>query len=148
MPIKIYNKYKKCGLKLTPQRLAILDYLEGNKDHPSADDIYKAVQKAFPTMSFATVYSTLETLKQRGMLAELTIDPAKKRFDPNTEKHHHLICTGCRKVVDVHRDFCLDLPAGVADDFEVTGNHIEFYGTCPACGTKNTNTLSGGQSCV
>ena len=87
-------------------------------------------------MSFATVYSTLETLKQRGMLAELTIDPAKKRFDPNTEKHHHLICTGCRKVVDVRRDFCLDLPAGVADGFEVTGNHIEFYGTCPACGTK------------
>jgi Fur family peroxide stress response transcriptional regulator len=148
MPIKIYNKYKQSGIKLTPQRLAILDYLEGNTDHPSADDIYKAVQKAFPTMSFATVYTTLETLRQRGMLAEVTIDPAKKRFDPNTGKHHHLICTGCRKVVDVHRDFCLDLPAGVADGFKVTGNHIEFYGTCPACGTKINNTFLGGQSCV
>jgi Fur family transcriptional regulator, peroxide stress response regulator len=148
MPMKRFNKYKKSGIKLTPQRLAIFDYLEGNIDHPSADDIYKAVQKAFPTMSFATVYTTLETLRQLGMLAELTIDAGKKRFDPNTERHHHLICTGCSKVVDVHRDFCLDLPAGFADGFEVTGNHIEFYGTCPACGTKNINTFSGGQSCV
>ena len=141
MMMKNYNKYRKSGIKLTPQRLAILDYLEGNKNHPSADEIYKTVKKAFPTMSFATVYSTLEMLRQRGMLAELTIDPAKKRFDPNTERHHHLICSGCRKVVDIHGDFCLDLPAGVADGFEVTGNHIEFYGICPACGTENINTI-------
>jgi Fur family peroxide stress response transcriptional regulator len=148
MAMKTYNKYRKSGIKLTPQRLAILDFLEGNKDHPSADDIYKAVQKTFPTMSFATDYTTLETLRQRGMLAELTIDPAKKRFDPNTGKHHHLICTGCRKVVDVQSEFCLDIPAGIAQGFEVTGNHIEFYGRCPACGTNNTNKFSGGQSCV
>ena len=141
MMMKNYNKYRKSGIKLTPQRLAILDYLEGNKNHPSADEIYKTVKKAFPTMSFATVYTTLEMLRQRGMLAELTIDPAKKRFDPNTERHHHLICSGCRKVVDIHGAFCLDLPAGVADGFEVTGNHIEFYGICPACGTKNINTI-------
>ena len=141
MITKNYNKYRKSGIKLTPQRLVILDYLEGNKNHPSADEIYKTVKKAFPTMSFATVYTTLETLRQRGMLAELTIDPAKKRFDPNTERHHHLICSGCRKVVDIHGDFCLDLPAGFADGFEVTGNHIEFYGICPACGTNNINTI-------
>lgn len=143
-----YDRHKNLGIKLTPQRLAILDYLEGNKNHPSADDIYKAIKKAFPTMSFATVYTTLDTLRRRGMLTELTIDPAKKRFDPNTEKHHHLICTECKKVIDVHMDFCLDLPAVVADGFEVTGNHIEFYGRCPACGPKNINALSGGKSCV
>lgn len=148
MMMKNYNKYRKSGIKLTPQRLAILDYLEGNKNHPSADEIYKTVKKAFPTMSFATVYTTLETLRQRGMLAELTIDPAKKRFDPNTGRHHHLICSGCKKVVDIHGEFCLDLPAGIANGFEVTGNHIEFYGKCPACGTNNINTFSGGQSCV
>lgn len=145
MTSKSYYKYKDLGIKLTPQRLAILDYLEGNKNHPSADDIYKTVQKAFPTMSLATVYTTLDTLKQRGMLAELSIDPAKKRFDPNTEKHHHLICTICSKVVDVYRDFPLDLPAVVTDGFDVTGNHIEFYGRCSACGTNNTNNFSGGQ---
>jgi Fur family peroxide stress response transcriptional regulator len=140
MPRTDATNWKNLGIKLTPQRLAILDYLEGNTDHPSADDIYKAVQKAFPTMSFATVYTTLDTLRQRGKLTELSIDPAKKRFDPNTGKHHHLICTGCKKVVDVHMDFPLDLPAVAAGGFTVTGNHIEFYGTCPACGTKDTKT--------
>jgi len=148
MSVKNYNKFKQSGIKLTPQRLAIFDYLEGNTDHPSADHIYKAVQKAFPTMSFATVYATLEKLRQKGMLAELTIDPAKKRFDPNTGKHHHIICTSCGKVADVQREFCVELPAGVADDFDVTGNHIEFYGICTACRNNSTNTFSGGQSCV
>ncbi|MBT9168785.1 MAG: Peroxide operon regulator [Syntrophomonadaceae bacterium] len=66
------EKYKDIGLKLTPQRLAILDCLDGNKEHPSAEDIYKDVSKRFPTMSFATVYNTLEALRQRGGILELT----------------------------------------------------------------------------
>jgi Fur family transcriptional regulator, peroxide stress response regulator len=133
-----YKRYREAGIKLTPQRMAIFDCLEGNTCHPSADDIYRTIQKAFPTMSFATVYTTLELLRQKGMIAELTIDPAKKRFDPNAGRHHHLICTGCSKIIDVKEDFCLDLPAGVADGFEVTGNHIEFYGLCPECRAANT----------
>lgn len=53
------------GFKLTPQRLAILSYLKGNEKHPSADEVYRAVVRRFPTMSFATVYNTLKMLKQR-----------------------------------------------------------------------------------
>ena len=75
------EKYRNLQIKLTPQRLAILNYLEGNKSHPSADEIYKAVLKKFPTMSFATVYNTLDALREKGYVIELTIDPAKKRFD-------------------------------------------------------------------
>jgi Fur family peroxide stress response transcriptional regulator len=129
----ITEKYKEMGLKLTPQRLAILDYLDGNKDHPSAEDIYMAVSKKFPTMSFATVYNTLETLRQRGGVLELTIDPDKKRFDPNTEPHHHLICIKCKKIVDVRGDYKLPIPNGERTGFEIIGNHIEFYGICPRC---------------
>ncbi|MBI5102641.1 MAG: transcriptional repressor [Nitrospirae bacterium] len=127
------NKYKDLGLKLTPQRLAILDCLEGNISHPSAEDIYKEVSAKFPTMSFATVYTTLATLKQKGRVAEITIDPDKKRFDPNTERHHHLICTKCRKVVDIFDVYDIEPPKGRCGDFEITGNHIEFYGCCPEC---------------
>lgn len=121
------------GMKLTPQRMAIMAYLDGNVQHPSADDVYRAVKGKFPTMSFATVYNTLETLKQRGALIELTSDPGKKRFDPNTRPHHHLICTGCRKIVDVMADIRLDAADAVFAGFQVTGNHIEFTGLCPAC---------------
>jgi Fur family peroxide stress response transcriptional regulator len=130
------EKYKKTRLKLTPQRLAILDYLDGNQNHPSAEEIYRDVSKSFPTMSFATIYNTLEALRKQGSVLELTIDPDKKRFDPNTEIHHHLICTSCRRIEDVHTRFDLDIPGTCRNGFEVTGNHVEFYGICPACNQK------------
>lgn len=131
------EKYRAPGFKLTPQRIAILDYLEGNRSHPSAEDVYRAVLRRFPTMSFATVYNTLETLKDRGRVVELTGDPGKKRFDPNTRPHHHLICTGCRRIEDLHVEFRLDVPKRDLAGYAVTGNHIEFYGTCPLCAGKN-----------
>lgn len=130
------EKYRDLGLKLTPQRIAILDYLEGNLSHPSAEDVYRAVQRKFPTMSFATVYNTLETLKGRGRVVELTGDPGKKRFDPNPRPHHHLICTRCRRIEDLHVEFRLNVPVRDLAGYAVTGNHIEFYGTCPACSTN------------
>jgi Fur family peroxide stress response transcriptional regulator len=127
------KRYKDLGIKLTPQRLAILNYLEGNTDHPSAEEIFKAVSVQFPTMSFATVYNTLDTLRKKGWLMEVTIDPDKKRFDPCTEYHHHLICRSCKKVVDIKLNFGLELPAHARDNFTITGNHVDFYGTCPDC---------------
>ncbi len=127
------KKYRNIGIRLTPQRIAILNYLDGNKNHPSADEIYKAVSKKFSTMSFATVYSTLAALRDAGNVLELTIDPMKKRYDPNTERHHHLICVSCKRVVDILEEFMIQLPGCMKQDFEVTGNHIEFYGRCPQC---------------
>lgn len=121
------------GWRLTPQRMVILEYLDGNKEHPSAEDIYRAVSKRFPTMSIATVYNTLERLRRKRGVLELTIDPDKKRFDPNTEPHHHLICVKCKRIVDVHVDYDLVVPDQLKDDFEITGNHVEFYGVCSAC---------------
>jgi len=130
------EKYRARGFKLTPQRIAILDFLEGNLSHPSADDVYRAVRRRFPTMSFATVYNTLETLRGRGMVHELTGDPGKKRFDPDPRPHHHLICTECRRIQDVHIEFRLPVAEGYRAGFTITGNHIEFYGTCPVCSKK------------
>lgn len=127
------EKYKNIGFKLTPQRLAILDYLDGNKNHPSAEEIYRKVSKRFPTMSFATVYNTLDALRKRGDIIELTIDPDKKRFDPNTEPHHHLICIRCRKIMDIHNKFSVTVKKESQGGFKIIGNHIEFYGICPDC---------------
>lgn len=129
-------KYKDLGLKLTPQRLSILAYLEGNKDHPTAEEIFRKVSKKFPTMSLATVYNTLDILKRQGRLTEITIDPEKRHFDPNTEKHHHLICTECKRIADIHADFDLDVPDKEMQGFLITGNHVEFYGICQGCKKK------------
>ncbi len=121
------------GFKRTPQRLAILDYLEGNTLHPSAEEVYRSVTKKYCSLSFATVYNTLNTLAQAGIVRELTIDPERKRYDPNVEPHHHLICVKCKKVVDVFEDITVGMPQDIEKDFSVFGNHVEFYGTCAAC---------------
>jgi Fur family peroxide stress response transcriptional regulator len=129
------KNFSNIGLRMTPQRIAVFNYLEGNKMHPSAEDIYKAISKKFPTMSFATVYNTLSALKNHGSLLELTIDPDKKRFDPNTSPHHHLMCINCRRILDVQINYHLTSPDS---EFEIIGNHIEFYGICPKCKGKKS----------
>ena len=120
-------------MKMTPQRMAIMKYLDGNVMHPSASDIYGALHDQFPTMSLATVYNTMDTLKEQGMVTELSIDPVKKRFDPNTEPHHHLICTKCKKIVDIFIQFPLQLSEEEKYGFEIIGNHVDFYGICKDC---------------
>jgi len=127
------DKLRGMGLKLTPQRIAIMQYLEGNTGHPAADDIYKALVQQYPTMSMATVYNTLEVLKNRGHLRELTVDPQKKRFDPNVQPHNHLICVACKKIVDVHSAIKVLFPPEEQGGFEIVGHHIEFYGRCASC---------------
>jgi Fur family peroxide stress response transcriptional regulator len=136
------NKIKDIGIRLTPQRIAVLEYLDGNKDHPSAEDIYKNVQQRFPTISFATVYNTLETLKRRGNVLELTIDPARKRYDPDVRQHHHMICLQCKKINDVHIDIHVEIPDEQADNFKVMKNHIEFYGLCRDCGKHEESDIN------
>ena len=127
------EKFRSMSMKLTPQRLAIFEFLEGNKNHPSAEEIYREVKQKYPMMSFATVYNTLEALKARGNVTELTIDPARRRYDPDTGYHHHLICTRCRKIIDIHAEFLIDIPETDRASFEIEGNHVEFYGVCPDC---------------
>ena len=127
------GNYKDKELKLTPQRLAILRFLERNEEHPSASDIYRSVSKDFPTMSLATVYNTLKALERMKGVRQVSIDSDKKRFDPDTTDHDHLICVVCRKIVDVQCTFRPDIPGPERHDFEIIGTHVDFYGLCPAC---------------
>ncbi|RKX60063.1 MAG: transcriptional repressor [Thermodesulfobacteriota bacterium] len=124
--------YKSLGLKLTPQRLAILEYLEGNKDHPSAEDIYNALKDRFPSMSFATVYNTLEVLMKKGLVKEINIDSSKRRFDPLVEPHHHFICKNCGKIIDIRSSYDISVPEELKN-CEVVEYQIIFYGYCSEC---------------
>ncbi len=126
--------------KRTPQRLAIIDYLEGNTTHPSAEEIHRAVSKKYRSLSVATVYNTLNTLAKSGALRELTIDPERKRYDPDTSRHHHLICVLCGKIVDIPGGIAVNLPGRMARDFTLLGNHIEFYGHCSPCTKKGRDS--------
>jgi Fur family transcriptional regulator, peroxide stress response regulator len=127
------EKIKSLKLKLTPQRLAVVQFLEGNEDHPSALDTYQSVSKRFPGISLATIYNILETLRAKGILQEISIDRERKRFDPNPATHHHLICTTCKAVKDIHKDIEPTLLPQECHNFHLTGIHVDFYGICPDC---------------
>jgi Fur family peroxide stress response transcriptional regulator len=117
----------------TPQRLAIIEFLSGNSSHPSAEEIHAALLRQFPTLSLATVYNTLEALRERGEIVEVGLDPAKKRFDPTPETHHHLICVRCKKIVDIPEKFYPVLTEHEKVGFQVLRSRVEFYGLCPQC---------------
>ncbi|MBI5755671.1 MAG: transcriptional repressor [Nitrospirae bacterium] len=131
----IITKYKEKGLRLTPQRIAILKYLDGNTGHPTADNIYRDIKRRYPTLSFATVYNTLQTLKEHGGIMEITIDSMRKHYDPNTTPHHHIICVDCNEIWDVFEDYSkvLRLPPHLTREVRIAGAHVDFYGLCRKC---------------
>lgn len=133
--------YKKLGLKITPQRLAILEYLENNREHPSAEDIYNALKDRFPSMSFATVYNTLEVLMAKGLIKELSLDSTKKRFDPMVHPHHHFICRKCGKILDVEKDFEIMVPEDLKN-CDIMEFQVVFSGFCPECKESSRKNLS------
>ncbi len=122
-------------IKWTPQRLAILKYLEGNKSHPSAEDIYEALYRDYPTMSVATVYNVLEFLKRTGRVREIYVDSEKRRFDPDTTLHHHAVCINCGKIFDI-TDIKLPDLKEYAKDFEIIDTQLTIYVFCNDCKGK------------
>ena len=129
------ERLKSSGVRITPQRHAVLEYLIEAEIHPTADDIYKALEGKFPNMSVATVYNNLRVFKDIGLVKELTYGDASSRFDYNTTKHYHVICESCGKIVDFHYP-SLDEVEALAETvtgFEVSHHRLEIYGTCPDC---------------
>ena len=94
------EKLTNIGLRATPQRVAIMTFLEGNTSHPSAEQIYEALKADMPSLSLGTVYNTLDELVQREQLQELAISPNRKHVDPNPDPHCHFLCEVCGRIYD------------------------------------------------
>jgi Fe2+ or Zn2+ uptake regulation protein len=126
--------FREKGLKVTPQRRLIFQALRDDVDHPTVEDIYRKVQEVMPDVSLATVYHTLSDLEQMGELVQLDLAEGKSRYDPHTNNHHHLVCLGCRRVLDVIRDLDgLELSPGESSDYRIVRCDVVFYGYCPDC---------------
>jgi Fe2+ or Zn2+ uptake regulation protein len=92
------------GIKPSAQRLAIARYVLHTQDHPSADEVWGEVRRAFPMVSRATVYNTLNLFVQRGLLRHLVLTEGRLVFDPNVEKHHHFIDEDSGRIYDLPWD--------------------------------------------
>ncbi|WP_308216630.1 peroxide-responsive transcriptional repressor PerR [Pseudalkalibacillus decolorationis] len=126
---------KGAGVRITPQRHAILEYLIQTLSHPTADEIYKALEAKFPNMSVATVYNNLRVFREVGLVKELTYGDSSSRFDCVTTDHYHIICEDCGKMVDFSYPGLNEVEevAKHVTGFRIGHHRMEVYGTCPDC---------------
>jgi len=136
------------GLKLTHQRLEILRELAIAKDHPSAEDVYKRVKSRIPPISFDTVYRTLALFERSGVIARVTFLDDRIRYDPDTSKHHHMVCTQCKKIQDFSWPALdgMEVPGETEGWGEIQGKYLELRGICRECLShgKNEGTKESG----
>jgi len=122
------------GIKPTFQRLKILEYMsENTKNHPTVEAIFEQLSKDIPTMSLTTVYNTLNTFLEKGLVSAVTITGTEARFDLITSSHHHFLCKECGKIIDIN----VECPFAMGEK-SVSGHRIEevcgyFKGFCQDC---------------
>ena len=129
------NCCRREGLKLTHQRLEVFRELASTYDHPSANTIYQRVQARIPTISLDTVYRTLLTFEDCGLVARIPAFDDQARFDADVSPHQHLACTECKRVEDLHWEGFddIELPAEIAEWGDIESKHVVLRGICKAC---------------
>jgi len=134
---------RRSGLRLTHQRLEIVRVLAADETHPDAETVYEAVRMRVPTISMDTVYRTLATLSDRGLITRVQFLPGPARYDVNQTTHHHFVCTCCGLVRDID-DPALDAIRPTADVRRMGRTDavsVQFRGVCTACrGGKTRRT--------
>jgi Fur family peroxide stress response transcriptional regulator len=123
------------NLKVTPQRVAIYRALIRSDQHPTADMMFQAVQREFPSISFDTANRTLLTFAGLGVVDVVEVFGGPKRFDPNVDDHHHMHCMACGQIIDFqHASYArLAVPAEIARTFRVLSKRVVLKGLCAAC---------------
>lgn len=145
-----YGKFRGSGYRLTVPRKAILDVLGKASRHLSAEDVYLEVHKSYPHVGLTTVYRTLDLLAQMGLIDKSDFGDGRARYEmagvAESGHHHHLVCTGCRRVIDYSDfmdeevEFLRRVEKGLSRkyDFEIRDHLIRFYGLCDKCRAKKS----------
>jgi len=124
------------GLKITHQRLEVFRELLISHDHPNVEKLYRRLLRKLPTISLDTVYRTLTTLEQHGLITRVQTQESQARFEGRIDSHHHVICKKCGKITDFQWEL---LEAAVLPDEIVKWGIIEqksitLHGLCQECG--------------
>ena len=134
----ITRRLKAKGLKLTPQRLAIIDVLIEKRDlHPGARFVYREAKKKKKSLSLSTTYATLYELSRLGIIRNLQFDSMENRYEGNLEEHLNLVCERCGKIFDYKVPPVVDKrEIAKKTGFSVTDTRLEYYGHCRDCRAK------------
>jgi Fe2+ or Zn2+ uptake regulation protein len=134
---KLIETLKKNSLKLTRQRLEIIEVLSRDRSHPSARDIFHKVRQKVPSVSLSTVYYTLNLFKKDGAIKELEFYDMENRYESNITDHLDLVCLGCGKIVDYVEEVPIPIErVERKTGFAVDRIRFEYYGYCQQCRKK------------
>lgn len=126
---KIDHFLQKFGVKPTPQRMVIAEYVSNTKCHPTAEQIFQAVSGKLPiALSRATVYNTLNTLVEAGALKEVFFEEGLARYDANIDEHHHFIDTKTGEIFDIDAEKVKAINPQLGGGFKVHHYSVTFYG--------------------
>ncbi len=136
---QLIAKLKQSEYRLTPQRVELIRLIAASDGHPSAAQLYEQIKVQFPTMSLATVYKTLDLLKELGEVLEIGLRD-DSHYDGNKPyPHPHLICTKCQKIIDGELNTAVETIVQEVErnfGFQIQKHQLDFYGICPDCQTK------------
>ncbi len=123
------------GDKLTRQREAVLQVIREREDHPTANDIFAAARRRLPGISYATVYNSLRFLREAGLVHEIKFGDSASRYDRETDRHDHALCSQCGKLVDFDLPQAAELMKAAArrSKFKPESVHLTLKGVCPDC---------------
>lgn len=125
---------RQAGLKLTHQRMEIYKAIYKAEDHPSVEDIYAVVKRRNPSISLDTVYRTVGTFEQLGLVQKFQGSNGRFRFDTNLESHQHLVCTRCNRIQDLQWSDLANLKMPRMSGWSgLTLSHVEIKGLCSDC---------------
>jgi Fur family peroxide stress response transcriptional regulator len=130
------------GMKVTHQRMEIFRELAASVEHPDAETVYQAVCRRVPSISRDTVYRTLATLEVEGLIRKVSPLVERARYDANSDRHHHFICTVCGLVRDFYSEDLdnLPIPPAVTTLGEIESAQVEVRGICSACAQRKGKT--------
>ncbi len=128
------------GYKATPQRIAICGIALNSRTHPSAQQIYDEVRKIHPTVSLATVYKTLDVLRELYLVQEINFPKGQARFDSYLRPHINLVCLKCGGITDLDEKLIREITSKVISStkFKPTGQRMDVYGICQKCSISPT----------
>ncbi len=128
--------------KLNANAQAVLDVVQAKQNHPTALEIYEVVRRVRPRIGLASVYRILHHLAEQGYIRELGRSEESCRYDGQTSRHDHAVCTNCGALLDLPVEIAMSQEAlehaARAVGIELGSHEVRLYGRCPSCQASNS----------
>ncbi len=121
------------NMRITDQRIEIFKELFQSKEHPDAEMLFYKLKSRIPNLSLDTIYRTLDTFAELGVIFRVDSQLQRARFDADLTPHYHFICTKCGTIADIHVDENIMLPEDIYKMGDVKNINLQICGICKHC---------------